>query len=44
MKKSWERVTEALRKGEAWRYYPSAYVQFEGQMLDAEAWRIRNDS
>jgi hypothetical protein len=36
MKKSYERVTRALRCGESWRYYPSKWIRFEGQIRTAE--------
>lgn len=36
IRRSYERVTKALRSGEAWRYYPSKYVHFEGLTLTME--------
>jgi hypothetical protein len=37
IKKSYERVTAALKRREAWRYYPSKWLRYDkGQILNAE--------
>ena len=37
IKASWGRVHDALNRGEAWRYYPSKWIQFEGQLMTSDA-------
>jgi hypothetical protein len=37
IEKSWRRVTAALTRGEAWRYYPSKWLRYdESQLLSSE--------
>lgn len=36
MKKSYERVNSALKRGEAWRYYPSKWVRFPSHLRTSE--------
>ena len=36
VRKSWERVTKALSRGESWRYYPSRWVRFKGHPRSTE--------
>lgn len=34
IKKSWERVTAALKKGESWRYYPSRWLRHDPRQIE----------